>query len=114
LQNEDLIKDVSIDQKFDFEWADLYHFRIISSDYINDSKIDEFEWCFFVVNSAKYMLVPKIVDQNVDYSIPEEMETRAMKINRDIFATASKHEKKLLEKKIFIPTKYILDYRCRK
>ena len=113
--NEDLILDVDTTKRYDDEWADIYHIKIIESDYFNNSKLDEFEWCYYLINNTKYRLLPKIMkNQELDYSIPEEMETRAMKINRDIFTTADPHEKKLLNmKKNCIPTKYILNYRCK-
>ena len=111
----DIVEDVIIDKKYDDEWADIYHVKVIDGDYINNSQIDEFEWSFYLMNHCKYMLLPKIrKDGELDYSIPEEMETRAMKINRDIFHTADKHEKKILNSKKFISTKYILNYRCKK
>ena len=116
MQNDDLVNDVDITKRYDNEWEDIYHIKIIKSDYINNSKLDEFEWCYFLMNSTEYQLIPNYSKhKDLDYSIPEEMETRAMKINRDIFSTADKHEKKILEEKRgYMPTKYILNYRCKK
>jgi len=116
MDNEDVINDVDLNKRYDDEWADIYHIKILNSDYINNSKMDEFEWSYFLVNHANYQLIPKFSKKNqeLDYSIPEEMETRAIKINRDIFSTADKHEKKILQNNTFVATKYILNYRCKK
>lgn len=116
MTNEDLVTDVDLTKRYDDEWADIYHVKVFHGDYINNSKIDEFDWCYFLVNHAEYQLIPKFdkKEQELNYSIPEEMETRAMKINRDIFSTADRHEKKILQDGTFIATKYILNYRCKK
>lgn len=105
--DEDLINNIDLTRRSDEEWQNIYHVQIVDGE-IDVAPINEFEFAYKLVRS-KYYLKPSSVKGELDYSIPEQMEMRAMKINRDIFAHADKYEHAQLEKRYFA-TKYILNY----
>ena len=114
--NEDVVNDLDLRKRTEEEWSEIYHIKVVESDYYNSSPIDELEWCFFLMNHCKYYQIPNVRKNKTpgyfdDYSISEEMETRAMKINCDIFSNADAYEKKILKSGKFITTKYVA--KCR-
>jgi hypothetical protein len=116
LKVEDIITDIDLRQRVEEEWEMIYHLRIEESDYSNSDPMDELEWCYYLMNHCKYYRIPntrkgKVVDNWDDYSIADEMEARAMKINCAIFNCADKYEKKLLNEGKFVATKYVLKRR---
>lgn len=114
--NEDVINDLDLRKRTEEEWCNIYHVKIVEGDYYNSSPIDELEFCFYLMNHCKYYAIPNVrkgkgPEHFDDYSISDEMEMRAMKINRDIFANADRYEKKMLKSGKFVTTKYIA--KCR-
>ena len=107
IDSEDLIEDVDLTRRSDEEWQKIYHVQIMDGE-IDVSPINEFEFAYKLVHS-KYCPKPSLNKGEMDYSIPEQMEMRAMKINRDIYTNADKFEKSQLDNRYFA-TKYILNY----
>ena len=105
--DEDLVGDVDLTRRSDDEWQNIYHVQIVEGE-IDASPINEFEFAYKLVR-AKYYLKPSSSKGELDYTIPEQMEMRAMKINRDIFSHADKYEKDQLSRRYFA-TKYVLNY----
>ena len=107
MTSDDLITDIDITKRTESEWSDIYHLRLVNST-IEASSMDEFEWAYKITRS-KYYLKPS---KNNDYSIAEQMEMRALKISRDIFAHADASERRFLDAGKYISTKYVLDYKA--
>lgn len=106
--NEDILTDIDTTKRKEEDWEKIYHIKITDG-IIESSPIDEFEFAFYL-QRKKYYLLP---DKNNNFEKATEMENRAMKIYRDIYSTADRHEKILLKSGEFIKTQYILDYRLK-
>lgn len=109
MNTEDMIVDVDLTKRSEKEWCDIYHVQIVEGE-IDIGLINEFEFAYKLTKS-KYYLKPSQHSKSNDlnYEIAEQMEMRAMKIVRDIFANADRIEKEQLEQK-YVATKYILNY----
>lgn len=111
MENMDIVTDVDLTQRSDDEWSDIYHVQLVDGD-IDTNPIDEFNWAYKLVHS-KYFLKPSANAKEMDYSIAEQMEMRAMKINRDLFAMADRAEKEMLNCGKYVQIKYVLDYKVK-
>jgi len=113
MDNTDVILDVDLKKRTDDEWSNIYHIFLVDGE-IDTTPIDEFNWAY-KLSKSKYYLKPSInaYTKELDYSVAEEMEVRAMKINRDLFSHADRAEKEMLYKGKYIQTKYVLDYKVK-
>ena len=103
------IKDVDLTKRPQQDWENIYHVHITSGE-IEGGDIDEFNFCYNLMKSEFYPL-PNAMEKHkeLDYSIAEEMQLRAMRIYTDLITNADKAEKRLLEHK-YIQTNYVLNY----
>jgi len=109
-EDREVVHDVDLTKRTQDEWCDIYHVHIVDGE-IEGGKIDEFNFAYNLMKSNYYPLPsPAIKHQDLDYSISEEMQLRAMMIYKDLITHADRAEKKLLDNK-YIQTKYVLDYR---
>lgn len=108
--NDLVISDVDLTKRSQKEWENIYHV-CITNGIIEGSDIDEFNFCYNLMKSEYYPL-PNAMEKHkeLDYSIAEEMQLRAMRIYTDLISHADKAEKKLLDNK-YIQTDYVLNYR---
>ena len=112
--DEDVVADVDLTQRTDDEWSDIYHVQLVDA-VIDTEPINEFAWAYKLCHSQYFPRPAKLKKGEVyNYDMAEQMEMRAMKINRDLYTTADKAEKQILDNGTYIQTKYVLDYRVKR
>lgn len=99
--------DVDLTVRTEEEWAKIYHIVLANED-VDVSGMDEFEWAWRL-QRRKYRLD---FDADGSCDTAEAMETRAMKIARELLMTADVYERRILRGEgRYIETKYVLAYR---
>ena len=106
----EVVTDVDLTKRPQKDWENIYHVQIVNGE-IESSDIDEFNFAYNLMRSEFYT-IPNAMEKHkeLDYSIAEEMQQRAMNIYSDIMLNADKAEKLLLKNK-YIQTNYVLNYR---
>ena len=112
--DEDIVADVDLTKRTDEEWSDIYHVQLVDS-VIDTEPINEFEWAYKMCHSQYFPRPAKLKKGEIyNYDVAEQMEMRAMKINRDLYAMADKSEKKMLDVGKYMTTKYVLNYTLKR
>lgn len=112
--DEDVVKNVDLTKRTDEEWSDIYHVQLVDS-IIDTEPINEFEWAYKMCHSQYFPRPAKLKKGEIyNYDVAEQMEMRAMKINRDLYAMADKSEKKMLDTGKYMTTKYVLNYTLKR
>ena len=105
--NDDLTRDVDLTTRTEDEWSRIYRLRL-GGDLLDVNGMDEFEWAWRLQRLV-YQLLP---DDDGSMDAAEQMEARAMKIAREVFATADVYERRLLRTGRYTETKYVTAYRA--
>ena len=84
------------------EWAKIYNIKLLN--YTSEPLWSEYEWAYNLIN-LRYVPIP---DKYGEFDKSNDMELRALELNRDLFMGADLGERHVLEKeKHFIETEWI-------
>jgi len=99
--------DVDLTPRTEDEWAQIYHVELGGAD-VDVNGMDEFEWAWRL-SRRRYRLLP---DADGSTDTAEAMEVRALKIVRELVATADVYERRILRGEgRYLETKYVLSYK---